>query len=93
MRTMEVPETLQEKMELFRHRGRVVKYTRGTVPRAELARGLPRPARLPEGHDMRADCRRSTPSGADGAARRHPATAERMPDHVAHIARYCPTSV
>jgi len=92
VRTMEIPDTLKEKMELFRRRGRVVKYREGVFLDASwiavyLGQGV-----IPAGHDMRAD------APADDALlrametfrREVRATAEAMPDHRGHIQSYCP---
>jgi tryptophan halogenase len=92
VRTMEIPDTLEEKMELFRRRGRVVKYREGVFLDASwiavyLGQGV-----IPDGHDMRAD------APADDALlrametfrREVRATAEAMPDHRGHIQSYCP---
>ena len=45
-----------------------------------------------QGHDMRADLPAGDALARDMAVlhREIRATAERMPDHVGHIARYCP---
>jgi tryptophan halogenase len=92
VRTMSIPDTLQEKMELFRRRGRVVKYREGVFLDASWIAVYLGQHVIPEGHDMRADA-----PPIDALARAMEslraeirATAERMPDHVGHIARYCP---
>lgn len=92
VRTMDIPDTLSEKVELFRGRGRVVKYHEGVFLEASwvavyLGQGV-----FPEGHDMRAD---SPPLDAIGRAmdkiyRDVRSAAERMPDHLSMISRYCP---
>ena len=55
VRTMPIPDTLADKLELFRRRGRVVKYREGVFLDASwiavyLGQGV-----VPEGHDLRAD--------------------------------------
>jgi tryptophan halogenase len=92
VRTMEVPDTLQEKIELFRRRGRVVKYREGVFLDASWIAVYLGQHIIPEGHDMRAD---APPAEALARAmetlrQEIRAGAERMPDHVGHISRYCP---
>src|SRR4051812_10973839 len=55
VRTMDVPDTLQEKIELFRRRGRVVKYREGVFLDASWIAVYLGQRVVPEGHDMRAD--------------------------------------
>jgi tryptophan halogenase len=92
VRTMEIPDTLAEKLELFRRRGRVVKYREGVFLEASWIAVYLGQRVVPEGHDMRAD----VPS-ADALARGMEQlrmevlqAAEAMPDHLGMIARYCP---
>jgi len=92
VRTMSVPDSLHEKIDLFRRRGRVVKYREGCFLDASwiavyLGQGL-----FPEGHDMRADGPPTDALARDMALlhKEIRATAERMPDHAGHLARYCP---
>jgi tryptophan halogenase len=92
VRTMEVPDTLKEKMELFRRRGRVVKYREGVFLDASWIAVYLGQRVIPEGHDVRAD---APPTEALLRAMKTfrqevLATAEAMPDHLGHIARYCP---
>jgi tryptophan halogenase len=92
VRNMEVPDTLKEKIELFRRRGRVVKYREGVFLDASWIAVYLGQHIIPEGHDMRAD---APPLEALGRAmealrREIRETAELMPDHVGHISRYCP---
>ena len=92
VRTMEIPDTLADKMELFRRRGRVVKYREGVFLDASwiavyLGQGV-----IPEGHDARADLP-PVEAVAEGMRRLHAqirGTVERMPDHREHLNRYCP---
>lgn len=92
VRTMDIPDTLAEKMELFRRRGRVVKYREGVFLDASWIAVYLGQRVIPEGHDLQAD-------GPDGDAllrgmesfrTQIRATAERMPDHLQHISDYCP---
>ncbi|HXG80314.1 MAG TPA: tryptophan halogenase family protein [Sphingomicrobium sp.] len=92
VRTMEIPDSLAEKLELFRRRGRVVKYREGVFLEASWIAVYLGQRVVPEGHDMRAD----VPS-ADALARGMEqlrlevlTAAEAMPDHLSMIARYCP---
>jgi len=92
VRTMEIPDTLAEKLELFRRRGRVVKYREGVFLEASWISVYLGQRVHPGGHDMRAD----VPS-ADALARgmeqlrlEVQKAAEAMPDHPGMIARYCP---
>jgi tryptophan halogenase len=92
VRTMEVPDTLAEKIELFRRRGRVVKYREGAFLDASwiavyIGQGI-----VPEGYDPRAslppiDDLAAHAEGLRASIRRE---AERMPEHAAHIRAYCP---
>lgn len=94
VRTMPIPDTLAEKMELFRARGRVVKYRQGVFLEPSwlavyLGQGI-----VPHGHDQRAD---AVPDAAmlkaferlRGDTR---AAARSMPSHADYIARYCPAN-
>ncbi|MDP9421853.1 MAG: tryptophan 7-halogenase [Pseudomonadota bacterium] len=92
VRTMEIPDSLAEKLELFRRRGRVVKYREGVFLEASWIAVYLGQRVYPEGHDNRAD----VPS-ADALARGMEQlrlevlkAAEAMPDHLGMIARYCP---
>ncbi|HEU0100384.1 MAG TPA: tryptophan halogenase family protein [Allosphingosinicella sp.] len=92
VRTMRVPDTLAEKIELFRRRGRVVKYREGVFLDASWIAVYVGQGIVPAGHDPRADL----PS-ADALARGMETlraeildAAAAMPDHRAQIERYCP---
>jgi tryptophan halogenase len=92
LRTMAVPDSLHEKMELFRRRGRVAKYREGVFLDASwiavyIGQGL-----VPEDYDMRAQLPPSDRLKSVMQAFREEVrlTAESMPDHRAHIQRYCP---
>jgi len=92
VRTMDVPDSLHEKLDLFRRRGRVVKYREGCFLDASWIAVYLGQRIFPQGHDMRADGPPADALLRDMAVlhREIRATAERMPDHVGHIARYCP---
>ena len=92
VRTMEIPDTLAEKLDLFRRRGRVVKYREGVFLEASWIAVYLGQRVNPLGHDLRADM-----PAADALARgmetlrgQIRAVAERMPDHSAMLSRYCP---
>ena len=95
VRTMQVPDTLHEKIDLFRRRGRIAKYREGVFLDASWIAVYVGQRVIPEGHDMRADL----PS-ADVLAQRMEALrsevrakASTMPDHRTYIERYCPMEV
>ena len=89
VRTMAVPDTLAEKMELFRRRGRVMTYREGVFLEPSwiavyLGQGV-----VPAGYDQRAD-RPSDAALAQALARVRAETREAvatLPDHAAYIAR------
>jgi len=92
VRTMRIPDSLADKMELFRRRGRVVKYREGVFLDASwiavyLGQGV-----IPDGHDLRAD---GVPPEqlANGMAKLKAdidATVAAMPMHRDYLDRYCP---
>ena len=92
VRTMPVPDSLEEKIELFRRRGRVVKHREGLFLDASWVAVYIGQRVIPEGHDQRADLP-PLPAVLEKMqalrAEIH-AKAERMPDHRTHIERYCP---
>ena len=92
VRTMPIPDSLAEKLELFRRRGRVVKYREGVFLDASWIAVYIGQRVIPEGHDMRADApaTESLIQGVEALRQQIYTTAQRMPDHVGHIARYCP---
>ena len=92
VRTMDVPDTLKEKMELFRRRGRVMKYREGVFLDASWIAVYLGQRVIPEGHDMRADAPPADALLKAMATFRAEvrATAEAMPDHLGRIASYCP---
>ncbi|MBV8687689.1 MAG: tryptophan 7-halogenase [Alphaproteobacteria bacterium] len=92
VRTMAVPETLSEKIELFRRRGRVVKYREGVFLDASWIAVYVGQGILPRGFDPRA----ATPPseavlrGMAALGEEIAASARAMPGHAAHVAGYCP---
>ena len=94
VRTMPIPDSLAEKMELFRARGRVVKYRQGVFLEPSwlavyLGQGV-----LPESYDQRVD---SIPEAALAKAfgrLRHETSmaVDAMPDHRDFLMRYCPAA-
>jgi tryptophan halogenase len=92
VRTMDIPDSLAEKLDLFRRRGRVVKYREGVFLEASWIAVYLGQRVDPLGHDLRAEI-----PAADALARgmetlrnQIKATAEAMPDHAAMLSRYCP---
>src|SRR5206468_3177315 len=55
VRTMEIPDSLSEKLELFRRRGRVVKYREGVFLEASWIAVYLGQRVYPQGHDLRAE--------------------------------------
>lgn len=92
VRTMPVPDSLAEKMELFRRRGRVVKYREGVFLDASWVAVYLGQRVRPVGYDPRADLTSgdSLLRGMDQLRAEIATTAEAMPDHLAFIDRYCP---
>lgn len=92
VRTMPITESLQDKIELFRRRGRVVKYREGVFLDASWIAVFVGQGLVPGGYDIRAqtpspDRLKSAMATFRSEVR---AAAEEMPDHRAHISRYCP---
>jgi tryptophan halogenase len=92
VRTMEVPESLAEKIELFRKRGRVVKYREGAFLDASWIAVYVGQGILPAGFDSRAGLPPidQVARHAEDIRARIRAEASRMPDHAARIRSYCP---
>ncbi|HEX8553924.1 MAG TPA: tryptophan halogenase family protein [Sphingomonas sp.] len=88
MRTMTVPDSLTEKMELFRRRGRVVKYREGVFLDASWIAVYLGQRILPQAYDPRADA--PPPAALAAALDRLRAETEAavatMPDHAAYLA-------
>ncbi|WP_010543363.1 tryptophan halogenase family protein [Sphingomonas elodea] len=91
VRTMTVPDSLSEKIELFRRAGRVVKYREGVFLDASWIAVYVGQGILPQGYDPRAD-------QADGAVLMRgmqalqaeiTSTVARVPEHLRYIDRYC----
>ena len=91
VRTMEVPSSLQDKLDLFKKRGRIAKYSEGVFLDASWISVFVGQGIIPEGYDMRA--------GLPSAAKLRDAMAafcsevrgcaQAMPDHNSQIERYC----
>jgi tryptophan 7-halogenase len=92
VRTMEIPETLAEKLELFRRRGRVVKYREGVFLEASWIAVYLGQRVDPRGHDLRADMPApdALARGMETLRGQIQAIAEAMPDHATMLSRYCP---
>jgi tryptophan halogenase len=89
---MPVPDSLKEKMELFRRRGRIVKYREGVFLDASwiavyIGQGI-----LPQSYDMRAGLipEASLTDAMKSLRTRIRTAAEAMPEHREHIEHYCP---
>lgn len=95
VRTMTVPDTLEQKIELFRRRGRVVKYREGVFLDASWVAVYMGQRIIPEGHDVRADLPPFDALAQSAEALRGEirAKALRMPDHRSHVEAYCPMAV
>jgi tryptophan halogenase len=92
VRTMQVPDTLAGKIELFKRRGRIVKYREGVFLDASWVAVYMGQRVIPDGFDPRAGMP-PLPAVQQAAEKlraeiRH--RAEAMPDHRAHIESYCP---
>jgi tryptophan halogenase len=92
VRTMEIPLSLDEKLELFRRRGRVVKYREGVFLDASWVAVYVGQRVIPQGHDMRADAPPSEPlfRGMEKLRGEIETVVARMQDHRGHVASYCP---
>jgi tryptophan halogenase len=89
---MSIPDTLEDKLEMFRRTGRIVKYREGVFLDASWVAVYFGQRVIPEGFDPRTasipldDLVRSTQELRERIRRE----ALAMPDHVGHIQRYCP---
>lgn len=92
VRTMVVPDTLAGKIELFRRRGRVVKYREGVFLDASWVAVYMGQRVVPQGFDARADIPPlpAVQQAADKLRAEIRKAAEAMPEHVQHIESYCP---
>ena len=91
VRTMPIPDTLAEKIDLFRRRGRVVKYREGAFLDASWISVFIGQRILPQGYDPRADTvpMDSLVHGMEALRGDVAGLAGSMPDHLAYIDRYC----
>jgi tryptophan halogenase len=92
VRTMDVPDSLMEKMELFRRRGRAPKYRQGVFLEPSWVAVFIGQRVIPQSYDMRADLPDETQLKDAMARLRHEirAAAQAMPDHRTVIERHCP---
>jgi tryptophan halogenase len=92
VRTMEIPDTLLEKLELFRRRGRVVKYREGVFLEASWIAVYLGQRVTPLGHDMRVNGPQlgALESGIEKLRLEVLHAAKSMPDHLGMIRQYCP---
>jgi tryptophan halogenase len=89
VRTMAIPDSLKEKLELFRETGRVARYTNGPFLEASWLAVLLGQRVMPKRWDQRADAIPADELGAamDRLKRGIAATAAQMPDHQEFIVR------
>ena len=87
VRTMTVPDSLREKIELFRIAGRLARYTRGLFLEPSWLAVLIGQGIVPEGWDQRADAIGEAPLGTalDRLRGQIAAAVERLPDHGAYL--------
>ena len=92
VRTMPIPDSLAEKMELFRRRGGVVKYREGAFLDASWVSVYLGQRILPVGTDPRAEgpALDSLVAGLDRMRGEIAEAVGAMPDHAAFLADYCP---
>lgn len=92
VRTMAVPDTLAEKLELWRQRGRVIKYHEGVFRDASWISVYLGQRMVPHGYDPRADIipMDMLASRMDALAHEIRETAVALPDHLTYLQRYCP---
>ena len=91
---MTIPDTLAEKLELFRRRGRVVKYREGVFLDASWVAVYLGQRIMPDGHDLRADAPAldAVRRGIETLAGEIVEQVGRMPSHAAYVARHCAMS-
>ena len=92
---MPIPYSLAEKMDLFRRRGRVVKYREGVFLDASWVAVYLGQRVAPLGYDPRAGlpAADSLVRGMDQLRAEIAATAQAMPEHLRFIEQYCPMKV
>ncbi len=91
VRTMAVPDSLAEKIELFRRAGRVVKYREGVFLDASWIAVYVGQGIIPEGYDPRADLpdNDSLMRGMQALRAEIDATVAQVPEHLRYIDQYC----
>lgn len=89
VRTMAIPDTLVERMELFRRRGRVMTYREGVFLEPSWLAVLLGQREIPEGYDQRADSisEATLKRALDRLLRETQDAVASMPDHAAFIDR------
>ncbi|WP_425569728.1 tryptophan halogenase family protein [Sphingomonas daechungensis] len=92
VRTMPIPDSLAEKLDLFRRRGRVVKYREGVFLEASWIAVYLGQRVIPQGHDMRVNGPdpESLAAGMEKLRAEVLHAAQTMPNHIDMIGRYCP---
>jgi tryptophan halogenase len=93
VRTMTVPDSLQERIALFKARGRIEPYVQGLFLEPSWLAVLIGQRRWPNGYDARADGPSSEALVRELARMRTmiASSADAMPKHEAYIANYCAT--
>jgi tryptophan 7-halogenase len=91
VRTMAIPDSLAEKIALFRSRGRIAKYREGIFRDASWVSVLVGQGIIPEGHDPRADTPPATvlQQGMAALDAEIRGRAAQAPDHLAFLNRHC----
>ena len=94
MRNLDVPDSLAEKLELFRARGRVQTYDLGLFLEASWVAVYAGQRVVPEGYDARVDMMPEAEARArlQGLRAHIAKAAAGMPDHGEWIARHCQTA-
>ena len=95
VRTMAVPDSLADKIELFRRAGRVVKYREGVFLDASWIAVYVGQGIEPEGYDPRADLTDATAltRGMQALHGEIAARVAQVPEHLRYIERYCAMAV
>lgn len=92
MRTMAVPDSLSERIDLFRARGRIEPYAQGLFLEPSWLAVLIGQGIVPDSHDARADAThpKRLAQALAGMRAQIAEAIGAMPDHDHYLARYCP---
>lgn len=95
VRTMDVPDTLTEILDLFRHRGRFFGHKQDLFTITSWIAVMIGQNILPDDHDPVADCLPLDQVRATLADMRHVygEAARRMPPHAAYLEKFCPARI